>query len=52
MGICTEAQGQVKVNSAILDLVGANQFSYGWVILTKAIYPTNYNPILENFDHV
>ena len=28
MGVNTKAQGLVKVSSAILDLVGSNQFSY------------------------
>ena len=46
-----EAQGLMKVNSATLDLVGSNQFSYV-SFLTKSIYPTNYDPILENPDHV
>ena len=61
MGIYTEAWGPVKVNSAILDLVGSevdstildlvgsNQFSYV-SFLTKSIYLTNCNPILENPD--
>ena len=37
MGIYTEAQGLVKVDSAILDLTsfGSNQFSYGCVIPNK-----------------
>ena len=34
MGVNT-AQGLVKVNSAILNLVGSNQFSYGCVIPNK-----------------
>ena len=54
MGIYTEAQGLVKVDSAILDLTsfGSNQFSYDVSFLTKSIYLTNCNPILENPDHV
>ena len=35
MGINTKSQGLAKVNSTILDLVGSNQFSYGYVILNK-----------------
>ena len=35
MGIYIKAQVLVKVNSAILDLVGSNQFSYGLVIPNK-----------------
>ena len=35
MGVNTEAQGLVKVSSAILDLVDSNQFSYGYVIPNK-----------------
>ena len=35
MGIYTEAQGLVKVNSAILDLVSSNQFPYSIVIPNK-----------------
>ena len=35
MGIYTEAKGLVTVDSAILDLVGSNQFSYGYVIPNK-----------------
>ena len=54
MGINTKAQGLVKVSSAILDLVGSDQFSYAvsfLSFLTKSIYLTNCNPILENPDH-
>ena len=51
MGVNTKAQGLVKVSSAILDLIGSNQFSYGFVIPKKSIYLTNCNPILENPDH-
>ena len=47
----TESQGQVKVDSAILDLVGSNQFFMAVSFLTKSIYLTNCNPILENPDH-
>ena len=28
MGVNTKAQGLVKVSSALLDLIGSNQFSY------------------------
>ena len=35
MGLYTEAQGLVKVNSTILVLVGFNRFSYGCVIPNK-----------------
>ena len=34
-GVNTKAQGLVKVSSAILDLIGFNQFSYGCVIPNK-----------------
>ena len=59
MGINTKAQGLVKVSSTILDLVGSNQFSYDilnflmtlLLFLTKSIYLTNCNLILENPDH-
>ena len=51
MGVNTKAQGLVKVSSAILDLTGSNQFSYGCVIPNKSIYLTNRDPILENPDH-
>ena len=50
MGINTKAQGLVKVSSTILDLIGSNQFSYGFVIPNKINLP-NCNPILENPDH-
>ena len=33
--INTKAQSLVKVSSAILDLIGSNQFSYGCVIPNK-----------------
>ena len=39
MGINTKAQGLVKVNSAILDPIGSNQFSYGCVIPNKIHLP-------------
>ena len=39
MGVNTEAQGLVKVDSAILALVGSNQFSYGCVIPNKIHLP-------------
>ena len=51
MGVNTKAQGLVKVSSAILDLIGSNQFSYDVSFLTKSNYLTNCNPILENPDH-
>ena len=35
MGANTKAQGLVKVSSAILDLIGSNQFSYDCVIFNK-----------------
>ena len=35
MGVYTKAQGLMKVDSAILNLVGSNQFSYGCVISNK-----------------
>ena len=51
IGINTKAQGLVKVSSAILDLVGSNQFFMAVSFLTKSIYLTNCNPILENPDY-
>ena len=39
MGVYTEAQGLVKVDSTILDLVDSKQFSYGWVISNKIHLP-------------
>ena len=63
MGLYPEAQGPVKVNSAILDLVGSevdstildlvgsNHFHMAVSFLTKSSYPTNCDPILENPDH-
>ena len=50
MDVNTKAQGLVKVSCAILDLIGSNQFSYGFVIPNKINLP-NCNPILENPDH-
>ena len=49
----TKAQGLVKTSSAILDLIGSNEFSYATPVsfLTKSTYLTNCNPILENPDH-
>ena len=51
MGVNTKAQGLVKVSSAIFDLVGYNQFFMAVSFLTKYIYLTNCNTILENPDH-
>ena len=51
MGEYTEAQGLMKIDSTILDLVGSNQFCMAESFLTKSIYPINYNLILENPDH-
>ena len=52
MGVNTKAQGLVKVSSTILELIGSNQLFYDHVIpLTKSIYLTNCNAILENPDH-
>ena len=39
MGVYTKAQGLVKVDSTILDLVGSKQFSYVWVISNKIHLP-------------
>ena len=35
MDIYTKARDPVKFNPTILDLVGSNQFSYGYVIPNK-----------------
>ena len=39
MGVYTEAQGLMKADSTILDLVGSNQFSYGCVIPNQIHLP-------------
>ena len=59
MGVYTEAQSLVKVNFAILDLVGSNQYStildlvgsnqFSYVsFLTKSIYPANCDPVFPD----
>ena len=42
MGVHTEAQSLVKVDSTILDLVGFNQFSYDWVIPNEIHLPNEF----------